>query len=120
MGTEKDHIAPWRSVYKAHLYTDTDVTFVLTTGGHNAGIISEPGRARRSYRMTFHEAEHRYLHPQYWHDTAPRFEGSWWPAWQEWLASQSDEDRVPPPPMGAPEQGYAVIDNAPGDYVLRD
>lgn len=120
VGTEKDHIAPWRSVYKAHLYTDTDVTFVLTTGGHNAGIISEPGRARRSYRMTFHEAEHRYLHPQYWHDTAPRFEGSWWPAWQEWLASQSDEDRVPPPPMGAPEQGYAVIDNAPGDYVLRD
>ncbi|MGE5492802.1 MAG: PHA/PHB synthase family protein [Actinomycetota bacterium] len=119
IGTEKDHIAPWRSVYKIHLYTDTEVTFVLTTGGHNAGIISEPGRARRSYQMTYHDASHRYLHAGEWQATAPRHEGSWWPAWEKWLADHSTE-RVPPPSMGAPGKGFAPLENAPGRYVHRD
>ena len=51
VGTTRDHVAPWRSAYKIHLLTDTDVTFVLTTGGHNAGIVSEPGRDGRSYQV---------------------------------------------------------------------
>lgn len=119
VGTEKDHIAPWRSVYKLHLYTDTDITFVLTSGGHNAGIISEPGRARRSYRMTFHDARHRYLHPARWYDTAPKNEGSWWPAWQKWLVEHSSEKKLEPPVIGAPENGIFPIGDAPGTYVHR-
>src|SRR4051794_25377972 len=51
VGTERDHVAPWSSAYKVHLLTDTDVTFLLTTGGHNAGIVSEPGQTGRSYRV---------------------------------------------------------------------
>ena len=51
VGTTRDHVSPWKSVYKIHLQTDTHVTFVLAAGGHNAGIVSEPGRPRRSYQI---------------------------------------------------------------------
>lgn len=119
VGTETDHVAPWRSVYKIHLLSDAEsVTFVLTTGGHNAGIVSEPGRRGRSYRMLYHREGEPYLDPDTWQATAPRFEGSWWPAWQAWLAQRSSH-RVSPPALGAPQAGYPVLGDAPGSYVLQ-
>ena len=46
-----DHVAPWRSVYKLHHLTPAEITFVLTSGGHNAGIVSPPGHPRRHYQL---------------------------------------------------------------------
>ena len=118
VGTETDHVAPWRSVYKFHLLTDTDVTFLLTSGGHNAGIVSEPGRAHRSYRVRTRRAADRYLDPDHWQaETHPR-EGSWWPEWTRWLAAHSSA-MIAPPRIGAPEQGLPVLGEAPGDYVRQ-
>ena len=57
VATERDHVAPWESVYNIDQLADTDVTFVLTSGGHNAGIVSEPGLARRRYRIADKGAE---------------------------------------------------------------
>jgi poly[(R)-3-hydroxyalkanoate] polymerase subunit PhaC len=119
VGTEWDHVAPWRSVYKIHLLTDTDVTFLLTARGHNAGIVSEPSRERRGYRMMARAHDARYIDPDSWLETAPRFEGSWWLAWQQWLALRSGE-RIVPPPMGAAGTPYAAIGEAPGRYVLGE
>jgi len=118
VGTEKDHVAPWRSVFKLHHLTDTDVTFVLTTGGHNAGIVSEPGHKNRSFQMATKNIADRDTDPETWMTTAPRFEGSWWPTWQSWLARHST-GRVAPPPLGNMAIGLAPTADAPGTYVLE-
>ena len=118
VGTERDHVAPWHSVYKFHLLTDTEVTFLLTSGGHNAGIVSEPGHPGRRYRVATKQSDHAYVDPDVWAADTPVHEGSWWPEWTAWLARHSGE-LVPPPRMGAPGAGYAPIGAAPGTYVLQ-
>ena len=92
VSTARDHIAPWKSVYKIHLFTESDVTFVLTSGGHNAGIVSEPGHPHRSFQMLSQKNADKYLTPAKWLEKAPNFEGSWWPKWQEWLAQNSGKE----------------------------
>ncbi|NIA69131.1 alpha/beta fold hydrolase [Pelagibius litoralis] len=116
VGTAKDHVAPWRSVYKIVLLTDTDVTFLLTSGGHNAGIVTPPGHPRRIYQVVRLGFEDAYLDPDRWREAAPVHKGSWWPQWQAWLADQSGA-LVAPPPLGRAEAGYPVLGEAPGRYV---
>jgi polyhydroxyalkanoate synthase len=118
VGTLKDHIAPWRSVYKISLFSDTDVTFVLTSGGHNAGIVSPPEKDARHFQAMTRRHDDRYLDPDSWAAIAPRQEGSWWPAWAGWLARAGSAEPVAPPAMGAPERGFVPLGDAPGTYVL--
>jgi polyhydroxyalkanoate synthase subunit PhaC len=118
VATESDHVAPWRSVYKINLQVDTEVSFLLTSGGHNAGIISEPGHKNRHYRFSSHREGERYLDPESWLAATPSAEGSWWPVWAEWLEIRS-AGKVAPPEMGAPEKGLITLGPAPGEYVLQ-
>jgi polyhydroxyalkanoate synthase len=117
VGTQKDHVAPWRSVYKIHLFADTEVTFVLTSGGHNAGVVSEPGHPRRTYQISRKEDSEKYIDPDTWQSITPKHEGSWWPAWQDWLVAHSG-GRIPP--LDASEKGYPPLEDAPGTYVLQE
>ncbi|MEZ5832343.1 MAG: alpha/beta fold hydrolase [Dongiaceae bacterium] len=119
VGTTRDHVAPWRSTYKIHILVDTDVTYVLTTGGHNAGIVSEPGHPNRSYQIAIKHPTDKYEDPDSWAAHTPHVDGSWWPAWVAWLDERSGEP-VAQPPMGAARHGYAPFAPAPGTYVLRD
>jgi len=117
VSTERDHVAPWRSVFKLHLLTDAEVTFVLTSGGHNAGILSEPGHPRRHFRMALRKPGEPYVGPDAWlAERAPR-KGSWWPEWTAWLVARSGEPNEPPP-FGNAAAGFAIIEDAPGRYVL--
>jgi poly[(R)-3-hydroxyalkanoate] polymerase subunit PhaC len=112
VGTTRDHVAPWHSVYKVGLFTDVDTTFLLTSGGHNAGIVSEPGHEGRSYQASTRGRDEPHLDPEAWAAQAPRREGSWWPEWQGWLARHSGAPAAPPG-MGA------ALADAPGEYVLQ-
>ncbi|MEY9768169.1 polyhydroxyalkanoate synthase [Sinorhizobium fredii] len=117
VGTERDHVAPWHSVYKIHYLTDTDVTFVLTSGGHNAGIVSEPDHPGRGFRIALTRESDSSVSADEWAAAATSKDGSWWPDWVEWLAGHSAPRRVAPPVIGAPQRGYPPIDDAPGTYV---
>jgi polyhydroxyalkanoate synthase len=112
VGTMTDHVAPWRSVYKIIPLCDTSVTFLLTSGGHNAGVVSPPGTPNRSYQMSTHEHDAPYTDPDSWQAETRVREGSWWPAWEHWLARLAGPWVAPPPP------GRSVRD-APGLYVLE-
>jgi polyhydroxyalkanoate synthase len=89
VSTEKDHVAPWKSVYKIHRLCDNEIVYVLANGGHNAGIVSEPGHPRRHYAMAIREVNGAWVEPDAWAAQAPRHEGSWWTAWQGWLVAHS-------------------------------
>ena len=119
VGTETDHVAPWKSVYKVdNLVRSDDLTFLLTSGGHNAGIISGPVHPRRHYRIRTRRLSDPHLAPEDWMEAATKKEGSWWPAWQQWLAARSGGKRKPPA-MGTKDERYRVVDDAPGEYVRQ-
>jgi polyhydroxyalkanoate synthase subunit PhaC len=95
-------VRPWRSTYKINLQVETEVTYLLTSGGHNAGITTK-------------KIDNSYLDPDRFLAEAPR--GFWWPEWSAWLSEHSGALAVPPP-IGAPLAGYPALEDAPGTYVL--
>ena len=119
VGTERDHVAPWHSTYKINLQVETEVTYLLTKGGHNAGIVSEPGHAGRAFKLRTKMPGDRYLDPERFYEEASRRDGSWWPEWVSWLQSRSGAPTTPPA-IGAPQSGYPQLAEAPGAYVLED
>jgi polyhydroxyalkanoate synthase len=98
LGTVTDHVAPWRSVYKARRLMNNELTIALTTGGHNAGIACGPDHPRRSYQIAVRKPGDLYVDP-------------------EWLDERTTGDREPPG-MGAPKKGYKALRDAPGSYVF--
>lgn len=57
VGIQTDHVAPWHWVCTVHLLNDGEITFVLASGAHNAGIVSEPGHAHRHFRLRLRKSE---------------------------------------------------------------
>ncbi|HEX9706657.1 MAG TPA: alpha/beta fold hydrolase, partial [Steroidobacteraceae bacterium] len=120
VGTETDHVAPWKSVYKVSgLSTSPEFTFLLTSGGHNAGIVSGPVHPKRRHRVRTQKSGEAPLPADEWFEKTEAKQGSWWPVWADWLKTHSSPDRVAPPEMGAPREGYAPLAEAPGEYVLQ-
>src|SRR5450830_1386532 len=113
VGTVRDSVSPWHSVYKIHQLTDTQITFVLAAGGHNAGIISEPGHARRSYQIDVTEKGQAWLEPDEWLANAPLVDGSWWEAMHSWLHERSGAQVAPPTIKPAD-----VLGEAPGENIM--
>ncbi len=117
LGTERDHVAPRRSVYKFNLLTDTEVTFALTNGGHNAGVLSHLRKPQAHDRLATKAVHAHFVDPDHWlADNSPQ-DGSWWPAWVSWVAPA----QVPPShhrPWHGPTRAFPALTDAPGTYVL--
>ena len=125
LGTTKDHVAPWQSVFKIHLFADTEVTFALTNGGHNAGVVSPPDHPRRRHHIHTKPDSHHYVDPEGWVDMATEVEGSWWPSWVDWLTDKSEgrvkartPRRADTPTNTLPAS--EALEAAPGRSVLDD
>jgi polyhydroxyalkanoate synthase subunit PhaC len=120
VGTVRDHVAPWKSTYKIHYQVDADVTYLLTSGGHNAGIVAPPSEQGHSYRVKTTAADASFVGPDEWLKAARHVEGSWWPEWAKWLAAQSGEPSEPPRMGVEHADGHDLphdLPDAPGDYV---
>jgi polyhydroxyalkanoate synthase len=118
VGTEWDHVAPWKSTHKIHFLSDAEVTYVLTTGGHNAGIVSPLSEQGRHYHVRTKPADTAYIGSDEWRKGTQRTEGSWWPEWSRWLSDRSGAPCAPPR-MGLSGDDPAALDDAPGRYVLQ-
>jgi len=85
--------------------TDTDVTYLLTSGGHNVGIVSQPGSEGHSFQVMTKRSTDHYVDPETFVAEVPRKDGSWWPEWVSWLVEHSGLP-TEPPAMGAVAAGY--------------
>ena len=110
LATETDHVSPWRSVFKLLALTDTDVRFVLTNGGHNGGVLSEPGHKGRHFRAFDKVEGTRFIGPDAWFETANIDDGSWWLDWAAWLRDRSNREVA--------ENDWTTLGTAPGTYVF--
>ena len=116
VGTVTDHVAPWKSVYKLHLLTHAELTFALTTGGHNVGVVNPPSpESKRRFKLRTRPQGSDYLDPEAFEQTAKEHPGSWWTAWEGWLSAKSSGKVAPPKPGGT---AFTPIGEAPGKYVL--
>lgn len=113
VATEADHVSPWPSVFRISLLTDTDVTFVLTKGGHNGGILSEPGHKGRHFRCGHKDEGDAHTTAPDWFDSHDPQMGSWWPHWSKWLKNKSGRSQNPRSIL------IKTIDAAPGRYVFE-
>jgi len=110
VGAINDHIVPWPASYKTTRLIGGNVRYVLSNGGHIAGIVNPPGP-----KAWYEEAKPPYpVSPAQWRAAAVRHGGSWWEDWAKWAARRAGP-RTDPPPMGS--ERYPVVADAPGSYV---
>lgn len=111
VGTEQDHIVPWKSAWRITQLASGTSRFVLGGSGHIAGIINPPSKGRGYWTN-----DKPVANADEWFAGAEQHSGSWWTDWLEWLKARSGK-QVPAPTVGSEQ--YPPITPAPGTYVLE-
>jgi poly(3-hydroxyalkanoate) synthetase len=109
VGAINDHIVPWTSSYESTKLLGGDVRYVLSSGGHIAGIVNPPNPKACYETATKHPEEGAA-----WRAAAQRYPGTWWEDWAAWAASRAGA-LTEPPPTGS--EAHQPIADAPGQYV---
>ncbi len=110
LSTREDHIAPWKSTYRATQIYGGPVTFTLAASGHIAGVVNPP----EPEKYGFWTNSKKPKDPDAWFAGAKEHKGSWWPTWRKWLAKYAGEKtdaRVPG------DRKLPALEDAPGSYV---
>jgi polyhydroxyalkanoate synthase len=110
VGAINDHIVPWHGSYKTGGLLGGKVRYVLSSGGHIAGIVNPPGP-----KAWYEAADFTGADPETWRRSASKHKGSWWEDWTVW-ADERAGALVKPPAMGSKK--YPAVSDAPGEYVL--
>ncbi|MFM2148951.1 MAG: hypothetical protein RLZZ187_1257 [Pseudomonadota bacterium] len=110
LSTREDHIAPWKSTYRATQIYAGKTRFVLAASGHIAGVVNPPESGKYSHWVH----DELPAEPDAWFKGATELAGSWWPDWQRWILGQ-DRAMVPAREPGA--GGLKPLADAPGTYV---
>lgn len=112
VGAINDHIVPWQSSYASTHLLGGKVRYVLSSGGHIAGVVNPP-----SPKSWYEASELPVSYPDsadQWRASTERHSGSWWEDWAKWSSARAGE-LVAPPAMGSAT--YPVGEPAPGHYV---
>lgn len=110
VGAVNDHIVPWKSSYRTtQLLPKANVTYVLSSAGHIAGIVNPPGPKATSQTRSDNPAD-----PEAWREGATEEHRSWWELWAEWAVERGGPMQEPPP-LGS--EAHPPLGEAPGTYV---
>ncbi len=117
LATREDHIVPWRSAYRSVHLMPGEKTFVLGASGHVAGVVNPASKNKRSHWISGFETNSFPRDAEDWLQAAKEKQGSWWPAWSEWLAKHAGGTRKAPKATGNVQ--YKPVESAPGRYVKQ-
>jgi polyhydroxyalkanoate synthase subunit PhaC len=109
VGAINDHIVPWHGSYKTGGLLGGEVRYVLSSGGHIAGIVNPPGP-----KAWYEAGDYAGASPDTWRAAASKHQGSWWEDWTAWSDARAG-GHVKPPPMGS--KRHPALGDAPGEYV---
>ena len=106
-----DHITPWDTVYRSTLLLGGERRFLLSNSGHIQSILNPPGNPKGNY----YENGKLSSDPHAWYLDARHVQGSWWPAWLDWIQARSGGQRKTLAALG--NQDHPPMEAAPGTYV---
>ncbi|MGQ0659156.1 MAG: PHA/PHB synthase family protein [Chromatiales bacterium] len=114
VGTEQDHIAPWKETFRIAGLIPAPVRYTLATSGHILGILVPPVHPpKRHYRSGDATGA---ADPEAWRTRIEKVPGSWWEDWVLWLRKHCG----PMVPARAPgSTNCPPLAPAPGTYVLE-
>jgi polyhydroxyalkanoate synthase subunit PhaC len=104
-----DHIVPWTTAYQTTQTTGGQCRFVLSSGGHIAGIVNPP-----TPKAWIKVADTTPPTAEEWEAIAEQHSGSWWEDWAHWGTAHAGA-LGKPPRLGSKK--YPVLCDGPGQYV---
>jgi polyhydroxyalkanoate synthase subunit PhaC len=115
IGTEQDHIAPWKETFKVCGLVKGPVRYALATSGHILGIVNPPSNPPKRHYWVGDAAGQKDA--EAWRKPLERKAGSWWTDWAAWLGEACGPLQAAPKTAGCAE--HVPIEAAPGSYVLE-